>query len=620
MGRKGKSGLPYLHPRSDTGDYVYLKAVPVRFRPYLIGQVKLKWEDEERSYAIKGQGTIKIGLGTDDATLACTRALEIHRQVEPLFAALKRKTPAKAAAPSPKLVPQLPPEVIRRIGERIYAELLAADDEAALNPERDIYGLAEVAKQEGETIDPRDPTYGGRIDEAYETLLEAARRDLAATDITPVEETITLEFEDGPFVAQSAVDRELERLGLAILPGHPDRKALALNILRARVRAYADLVARRQGAPILTPSQPELVPQNPAVDGPNLAQLAERFLREVDLPPKTKQLYRRYLLMFAEFMGNRPAKLVTSQDVIAFRNLLLRLPTIVPKAMAGASPQTLAEWADQTPGKPRLSPQTVKNRGLGAVSSMFAWAVDGMILEVNPRLGVRVRNAEGTKLKRLSYTMDQLARIFAMPIYCDPDIRPKGGGGEAAVWLPMLALFTGARLEELAQLRVVDVQRLEGVDVLDLMTIDDDPIASTKRKTKSSRRLVPIHQKLIQLGFLTYCAAMKRNGETRLFPAVTSASSENSAGFSKWWGRYSRAYGEISGSEFVFHSFRHLFTDKLLEVTEDERLRLRITGHANTSVNSKYGRGHDIGKVNAIVQRVEFNGLDFSMVRLPTYV
>lgn len=215
--------------------------------------------------------------------------------------------------------------------------------------------------------------------------------------------------------------------------------------------------------------------------------------------------------------------------------------------------------------------------------------------------------------------MDQLARIFAMPIYCDPTIRPKGGGGEAAVWLPLLALFTGARLEELAQLRVVDVQRVEGVDVLDLMTIDDDPIASTKRKTKSSRRLVPIHQKLIELGLLSYCAAMKRNGETRLFPAVTSASSEKSAGFSKWWRRYSRAYSEISGAEFVFHSFRHLFTDKLLEVTEDERLRLRVTGHANASMNAKYGCGHEIGKINEIVQRVEFRGLDFSQIRLPTY-
>jgi integrase len=250
---------------------------------------------------------------------------------------------------------------------------------------------------------------------------------------------------------------------------------------------------------------------------------------------------------------------------------------------------------------------------------MFSWAVDEMILEVNPRHGVRVRNAEGTKLERQPYSMDQLGRIFAMPIYRDPRIRPKGGGGEAAVWLPLLALFTGARLEELAQLRVVDVQRLEGIDVLDLMTIDDDPNASTKRKTKSSRRLVPIHQQLIELGFLKFSAAMRQAGETRLFPAVKSASSEKSAGFSKWWGRYSRSEAEISGPEYVFHSFRHLFVDKLLYVTEDDRLRLRITGHANSSVNAKYGRGHDIVRVNDVLQRVTFKGLDLDRLCLPRY-
>ena len=42
----------------------------------------------------------------------------------------------------------------------------------------------------------------------------------------------------------------------------------------------------------------------------------------------------------------------------------------------------------------------------------------------------------------------------------------KGGAGEAAYWLPLLALFTGARLEELAQLRVSDLASEEGLGLL----------------------------------------------------------------------------------------------------------------------------------------------------------
>lgn len=52
MGRSGKSGLPYLHRRADTGDDVYLKAIPARLRPYLVGEIRLGWA--QRSYAIKG--------------------------------------------------------------------------------------------------------------------------------------------------------------------------------------------------------------------------------------------------------------------------------------------------------------------------------------------------------------------------------------------------------------------------------------------------------------------------------------------------------------------------------------------------------------------------------------
>ncbi|MGA7326889.1 MAG: hypothetical protein WBX25_20965 [Rhodomicrobium sp.] len=44
--------------------------------------------------------------------------------------------------------------------------------------------------------------------------------------------------------------------------------------------------------------------------------------------------------------------------------------------------------------------------------------------------------------------------IFSFPIFTKGE-RPKGGGGEAAKWLPLLAAFTGARLEELGQALVL---------------------------------------------------------------------------------------------------------------------------------------------------------------------
>ena len=44
-----------------------------------------------------------------------------------------------------------------------------------------------------------------------------------------------------------------------------------------------------------------------------------------------------------------------------------------------------------------------------------------------------------------------------MTIFTHGD-RPKAGRGEASFWLPLMALFTGARLNELAPLTAADVK------------------------------------------------------------------------------------------------------------------------------------------------------------------
>ncbi len=58
-----------------------------------------------------------------------------------------------------------------------------------------------------------------------------------------------------------------------------------------------------------------------------------------------------------------------------------------------------------------------------------------------------------------------MAVMFAGPVH-QKEGRPKGGAGEAAYWVPILALFTGARLEELGQLMRVDVQSERGTHFL----------------------------------------------------------------------------------------------------------------------------------------------------------
>lgn len=84
--------------------------------------------------------------------------------------------------------------------------------------------------------------------------------------------------------------------------------------------------------------------------------------------------------------------------------------------------------------------------------------------------------------------------------------RPEGGRGDAAAWIPLIALFTGARLEEIAQLQVDDVRidALRGnVPIIRFTDLGDDQAL----KTDAARRDVPIHKELIKAGLLRFVAA-----------------------------------------------------------------------------------------------------------------
>jgi integrase len=73
----------------------------------------------------------------------------------------------------------------------------------------------------------------------------------------------------------------------------------------------------------------------------------------------------------------------------------------------------------------------------------------------NPQGVAQVATKADPANRRLPYEADDLKKLFKM--------RRKDGADH---WLPLLALWTGARLEELGQLHVSDVRQQEGVHYL----------------------------------------------------------------------------------------------------------------------------------------------------------
>ena len=112
----------------------------------------------------------------------------------------------------------------------------------------------------------------------------------------------------------------------------------------------------------------------------------------------------------------------------------------------------IAQWGHEHPGAQKISASTV-NKLLGGVQAVAVWARDNGVVPDDVSWAdpfSKMRLGEGDAVRGgAPFELADLRVIFSTPVFTQGE-RPKGGKGEAAYWLPLLALFTGARLGELA--------------------------------------------------------------------------------------------------------------------------------------------------------------------------
>lgn len=112
-----------------------------------------------------------------------------------------------------------------------------------------------------------------------------------------------------------------------------------------------------------------------------------------------------------------------------------------------------------------------------ALSAVFEFAKEKYLIDVNPvhgstkRLAKAIANRKGSDKQ---YDNKDLQTIFSSPIYREGFRGQLSKYGEAVYWLPLLAYYTGCRVEELAQLYVEDVRLTDGIYHLSIEANDTD--------------------------------------------------------------------------------------------------------------------------------------------------
>ncbi|MCP1967348.1 DUF6538 domain-containing protein [Bradyrhizobium elkanii] len=487
---------------------------------------------------------LKRSLGTKVLKDANTRAkpvlMEFDRTLSAAEALLKRPSQAKPLRTS------LNDAEIKRMAEYVYAKALAWD-------ERTRYGRDELKRieDEHERLEGRplsgpwafpyetQPAHGispAQLSDRRQQLdedLRDMRERLALGDISAVQDHI----ED----ALDAFDIKLDRQGTA----YPK---LGIEVLRAYVRALQAIGQRNEGEPVPTP---RLTAAPSVAASGTLKEAIEGWKKERDRPEGTVHEYGRAIEMFIQLHGNLPLLDIRRSHARTFREALQMVPRMRRGALLKASLPELSEYGRKHPDAARVSAGTV-NKQLGAVQAIAGWGYhNGLVPEdatwSDPFSEMRLEEEQS---QRAPFDAGDLQTIFNAPLFTQHKV-PAAAKGDAGIWLPLLALFAGARQAEYAGLRVSDFRKDVDTGAM-LMWFTRDRKAGRRLKTKTSERVVPVHPQLVALGFLDYVAARRNDDEQAwLFPTVAPDQKGALRAWSKWWGRYLRTHVGVKDTNKV---------------------------------------------------------------------
>lgn len=318
---------------------------------------------------------------------------------------------------------------------------------------------------------------------------------------------------------------------------------------------------------------------------------------------KSSREFETQINRFIDVHGDLPLDKITRRHCIEFRDLMAQYPAHVPSALRREPIRTVVAQYTAAGAGPykRLSAKTLNEKVFAAVRAVFADAVnDSENNLVNPMLNISVQEAESVSPSKLRYTDDEIGNLFSCAIFRGTLVSDNRAGGEAQKWIPLLAAYTGARLEELGQLAVTDVKAEEGIRHIHFQERYDgvDPGYLRSLKNKASHRKVPIHSALLELGFLDFVEGQRRAGHIHLFPLLRwrdakkrDKSDKVTAYWSKWWSGYSRVV--VSDTRKSFHSFRHTFKSSMRNAGVAKALHDALTGHASSDESDNYGRDQE---------------------------
>jgi integrase len=226
---------------------------------------------------------------------------------------------------------------------------------------------------------------------------------------------------------------------------------------------------------------------------------------------------------------------------------------------------------------PSRTAGTVNNTWLNASNTVFGWATEQGHIPRNPFADVKITVPKRIRLRETQAFYPKEQRVILKAALAVADTSTPDGA--ARRWAPWLCAYSGARVGEITQLRGSDVFERDGTHAI-LIT----PEAGTVKTRKA--RAVPLHEHLIEQGFLEFAA---KHGANPLFYTPRESKKPPFAQARQRLAAWVRSLG-ISDEELQpNHAWRHTFKQIADDAGITERTSNYITGHAQKNVGATYG-------------------------------
>jgi Phage integrase family. len=368
-----------------------------------------------------------------------------------------------------------------------------------------------------------------------------------------------------------------------------------------KLRAEGDVIAEQeyldklfpdeafvaQARPVAPPA-PDPIPQPPVpeFEPEPMEELIRDFIKASEKTPETNV---KYEFTIKEFMAISGAINIEKVNHPMMRHYVEVLQALPPNYSKNFPDRTVLEVAKLDHEK-TVAARTVNDK-IGIMGRFFRWAINQGYIENNFADGKRLPKGKPQKSTHEAWTLDDIQKMFDAPQYVKDSFR-----SPYQFWMIPLALYTGARQSELAQLRCEDLYVTDGLWCIRIHPDADD--ASSRVKTINAIRTIPLHPVLVEeLKFPAFVEMVRKKGHNRIFPEIKPRQGKYGKVVSQWFNDRFKKKLDLqpprAGFKKDFHSFRNTFIDAAKQARVPMEIIEETVGHASALGNRQQSMSGD---------------------------